>query len=144
MKVAEILEAKGHDVVITLPSATVVRLAERLRVDRIGALVVTNDGRHVEGVVTEREIVHAIARHGADALELHASDVMSRSPRRCSPDDRVRDVMVTMTNARVRHLLVMEGDQLRGIVSIGDVVKSVLDDADLEVNVLRDAYLGHR
>ena len=144
MKVAEILEAKGHDVVITLPSATVVRLAERLRVDRIGALVVTNDGRHVEGVVTEREIVHAIARHGADALELHTSDVMSRSPRRCSPDDRVRDVMVTMTNARVRHLLVMEGDQLRGIVSIGDVVKSVLDDADLEVNVLRDAYLGHR
>jgi CBS domain-containing protein len=56
----------------------------------------------------------------------------------------VRDVMAVMTNARVRHLLVMKDDQLRGIVSIGDMVKSVLDDADLEVNVLRDAYLGHR
>jgi CBS domain-containing protein len=144
MKVAGILEAKGHDVVITLPTTTVVRLAERLRADRIGALVVTNDGRRVDGVVTEREIVDAIARRGADALRLHASDVMNRSPHRCSAEDRVRDVMVTMTNARVRHVLVMEHGELRGIVSIGDVVKHVLDEALLEVNVLRDAYLGHR
>ena len=144
MKVAEILEAKGHDVVITLRTTPVTRLAERLRADRIGALVVTPDGRRVEGLVTEREIIDAIARHGSAALDLQASEVMNRSPRTCTPDDRVRDVMVTMTNARVRHLLVMEGSDLRGIVSIGDVVKSVLDDADLQVNVLRDAYLGHR
>ncbi len=144
MKVAGILEAKGHDVVITLPTATVVRLAERLRADRIRALVVTRDGRHVDGVVTEREIVDAIARHGVGALTMQATDVMNRSPRRCSPDDRVRDVMETMTNARVRHVLVMQQGELRGIVSIGDAVKHVLDEADLEVHVLRDAYLGHR
>ena len=144
MKIAEILEAKGSDVVITLRTTPLLVLAERLRYDRIGALVVTPDGRHVEGLVTEREIVDAIARHGAGALGLRAADVMVRSPRTCSPDDRVREVMAVMTSARVRHVLVMKDDQLRGIVSIGDVVKSVLDDADLEVNVLRDAYLGHR
>ena len=141
MKVAEILEAKGHDVVITLRSTSLAGLAERLRYDRIGALVVTPDGRHVEGLVTEREIVDAIARHGAGALGLRASDVMIRSPRTCTPDDKVRDVMATMTNARVRHLLVMQGDQLRGIVSIGDVVKSRMDELERAQSQL-EAYIA--
>ena len=82
--------------------------------------------------------------HGADALGMRVSEVMTRSVRTCSPDDRVRDVMAEMTNTRVRHLPVVEHGQLSGIVSIGDVVKSCLADADLEVRVLRDAYLGHR
>ena len=144
MKVDDILKAKGRDVSTTSPDTAVIRIAQRLRLERIGALVVSGDGHRVEGIITERDIVVAIARDGADALGLHAADVMTRSVRTCSPDDRVRDVMVEMTNTRVRHLPVVEHGTLCGIVSIGDVVKSCLDDADLEVRVLRDAYLGHR
>jgi CBS domain-containing protein len=144
MNVGDILKVKGRDVSTTLPDTAVARVAERLRLEHIGALVVSRDGQRVEGIITERDIVTGIARHGADALRLPTHDVMTRSVRTCSPDDRVRDVMVEMTNTRVRHLPVVEHGQLCGIVSIGDVVKSCLDDADLEVRVLRDAYLGHR
>jgi CBS domain-containing protein len=144
MKVSDILKVKGSEVSTTTPDTTVARVAERLRLERIGALVVTRDERHVEGIISERDIVYGIARHGADVLGLHASEIMTRSVRTCSPEDRVRDVMVEMTNTRVRHLPVVEGGRLCGMVSIGDMVKSLLDDTDLEVRVLRDAYLGHR
>ena len=144
MKVAEILESKGHQVVTIDRVATVVRVAERLRLAGIGAVVVSSDGSHVDGLVTKREIVNAIARYGPEALGMRAADVMTRGVRTCTPTDRVRDVLVTMTNARVRHVPVVDGQELVGIVSIGDLVKRVIEDADLEVHVLRDAYLGHR
>jgi CBS domain-containing protein len=144
MKVDEILKAKGRDVLTTAPDVPVVRVAQRMRLERIGAFVVSRDGHKVEGIISERDIISAIARHGADALDMRVTAVMTRWVRTCSPDDRVRDVMVEMTNTRVRHLPVVEHGQLCGIISIGDVVKSCLADADLEVRVLRDAYLGHR
>jgi CBS domain-containing protein len=144
MKVEDILKAKGRDVSTTTRDVAVIRIVERMRLQRIGAFVVTGDGRRVEGIITERDILSAIAGHGPDALGLRAGDVMTRSVRTCSPDDRVRDVMVEMTNRRVRHVPVVDHGQLCGIVSIGDVVKSCLQDADLEIRVLRDAYLGHR
>ena len=144
MQVAEVLASKGRDVVVALPDTSVPRLAERMRSAGVGAIVVTNDGRRVEGLVSERDVVHAIARHGADALSMRASDIMQRSVRTCAPSDRVRDVMVAMTAERARHVPVVEKGTLRGIVSVGDLAKRVVDDADLEVLVLRDAYLGHR
>jgi signal-transduction protein with cAMP-binding, CBS, and nucleotidyltransferase domain len=144
MKVDDILKAKGRRVSTTSPDTAVARITERLRFERIGALVVSRDGSRIDGIITERDIIAAIARYGADALDKRASDVMTRWARSCAPDDRVRDVMVVMTTTRVRHLPVVEHGKLCGIVSIGDVVKSCLDDADLEVRVLRDAYLGHR
>jgi CBS domain-containing protein len=144
MKVDDILKAKGRTVSTTPPDTSVAWVAEQMRIQRIGALVVSRDGFRVEGIITERDIVSAIARHGADALGKRASEVMTRWARSCAPDDRVRDVMVAMTTSRVRHLPVVEQGRLCGIVSIGDVVKSCLDDAELEVRVLRDAYLGHR
>ena len=144
MKVDDLLEAKGRTVSTTSPDTRVIRVVERMRLERIGALVVSNDGKRVDGVITERDVISAIAGHGPDALSLSARDVMTRWVRTCSPDDRVRDVMMEMTVRRVRHLPVVEQGQLCGIVSIGDVVKSCLEDADLEIRVLRDAYLGHR
>jgi CBS domain-containing protein len=144
MKVDDLLEAKGRAVSTTSPDTRVIRVVERMRLERIGALVVSNDGKRVDGVITERDVISAIAGHGPDALSLSARDVMTRWVRTCSPDDRVRDVMMEMTVRRVRHLPVVEQGQLYGIVSIGDVVKSCLEDADLELRVLRDAYLGHR
>jgi CBS domain-containing protein len=93
MKVDDILKAKGRDVSTTSPDTAVVRIVERLRLERIGALVVSSDGHRVEGTITERDIVSGIARHGADTLSMRAADVMTRSVRSCSPDDRVRDVI---------------------------------------------------
>jgi CBS domain-containing protein len=144
MKVDDILKVKGRDVSTTSPDVAVIRVVERMRLERIGAFVISNDGRSVDGVISERDIISAIARHGPDALARRARDVMTRSVRTCTPDDRVRDVMLEMTVRRVRHVPVVEQGQLCGIVSIGDVVKSCLEDADLEIRVLRDAYLGHR
>jgi CBS domain-containing protein len=144
MKVDDILEEKGRNVSTTSPETTVIRVVERMRLERIGAFVVTRDGKRVEGVITERDVISAIAGHGTDALGQRVRDVMTRWVRTCSPDDRVRDVMVEMTVRRVRHVPVVDHGELCGIVSIGDVVKSCLADADLEIRVLRDAYLGHR
>jgi CBS domain-containing protein len=144
MKVDDILEEKGRNVSTTSPETAVIRVVERMRLERIGAFVVSSDGKRVDGVITERDVISAIAGHGTDALDLRVRDVMTRWVRTCSPDDRVRDVMVEMTVRRVRHIPVVDHGGLCGIVSIGDVVKSCLADADLEIRVLRDAYLGHR
>jgi CBS domain-containing protein len=144
MKVDEILKTKGRGVSTVSPETSVLRATERLRLEQIGALVVSTDGQRVDGIITERDIVHALAHRGAPVLDMRVRDITPRPVRTCSPSDRVRDVMAEMTRARVRHLPVVEGGRLCGIVSIGDVVKSCLDDADLEVSVLRDAYIGHR
>jgi CBS domain-containing protein len=144
MKVDDILKVKGRDVWTTSADTAIIRVVERMRLEQIGAFVVSNDGRRVQGVITERDVISAIARLGADALALRVRDVMAGSVRTCSPDDRVRDVMVEMTIGRVRHVPVVDQGRLCGIVSIGDVVKSCLADADLEIRVLRDAYLAHR
>ena len=134
MKVADVLKVKGSGVSTTSPDTRVARATERLRLERIGALVVSTDGQRVDGIITEHEIVSSLARFGGDLLQMRVSDVMSRSVRTCSLEDPVR----------VRHVIVLDHGKLSGIVSIGDVVKSCLDDAELEVRVLRDAYLGHR
>jgi CBS domain-containing protein len=144
MKVGEILDRKGHDVATTARGATLVEVAERMRREQVGALVVSADGSRVDGLITEREVVHAIARHGPSALDLHAGEIMIRTVATCSSDDKVRDVMTVMTRSRTRHLPVVHQGRLQGIVSIGDVVKSFVDDVDLEVTVLREAYLGRR
>jgi CBS domain-containing protein len=144
MKVDDILEVKGREVSTVTRDTTVRRVIERMRLQRIGALVVSADGVRVDGIVTETDVIAALARHGADALDLPTRDVMTHAARTCSPDDRVREVMVAMTMGRVRHVPVVDHGRLCGIVSIGDVVKSCLEDADLEIRVLRDAYLGHR
>ena len=143
-RVRDVLRVKGSEVRTVPPGTPVIRLAQRMRADQIGAFVVSSRVGHLDGLVTERDIVFAIARHGAGALELPVSAVMSKAPSTCAPDDTVRAVMTAMTRERVRHLPVVEHGALRGIISIGDVVKASIDDADLEAGVIRDAYLANR
>jgi CBS domain-containing protein len=143
-RVREVLQVKGSEVLTIPPATPVMRVAQRMRSDHIGAFVVSSRVGQLEGLVTERDIVFAIARHGAGALDLPVSAVMSKAPTTCGPDDTVRAVMGEMTRERVRHLPVVEDGVLRGIISIGDVVKASIDDADLENNVMRDAYLVNR
>jgi len=143
-RVRDVLNVKGSEVLTVPPGTPVQRVAQRMRIDHIGAFVVSSRVGQLDGLVTERDIVLAVARHGAGALDLPVSAVMSKAPSTCSPDDSVRAVMAEMTRERVRHLPVVEHGALRGIISIGDVVKASIDDADLENNVMRDAYLVNR
>ena len=143
MKVEAILAAKGHEVATTDPKATLGTVAQRLRLEGIGALVVLEDQR-VVGIVSERDIVHSFAVHRGETGEIKVADVMTRNVISCKPEDKLTHVLGVMTRHRVRHLPVFEGSRLAGLVSIGDAVKHRLDELELEAAVLRDAYMaGH-
>ena len=142
MKVAEILKSKGTKVVTMRPGSTIDTVVHRMRLERIGAVIISPDGKSILGVLSERDILHALAEHGADLLRLKAEDLMTREVVTCSREDALQSVMVKMTQRRIRHLPVVEEGQLVGIVSIGDAVKSRLEEVELEASVLRDSYLA--
>jgi CBS domain-containing protein len=143
MKVEAVLTAKGGEVASIHPSATLATVAQRLRLEGIGSLVVLEEGR-LAGLISERDVVHAFAAHRAEAAELKVADVMARDLVTCRPEDSLTRVLGLMTRHRVRHLPVLEGGRLVGLISIGDAVKHRLDELELEAAVLRDAYIaGH-
>jgi CBS domain-containing protein len=144
MRVDAILHAKGAAVETIRPDAKVQMAVHRLRMQNVGALVVCRDGEKVEGVLSERDLVRGLAKHGADLLEMSVVAVMSRNVPTCTPDDSLAFVMDQMTRTRQRHLPVVVDGRLCGIVSIGDVVKHRLEEMELETHVLRDAYLTRR
>ena len=144
MKVAEILKQKGQDVISVRPTESIETLAHRLRLARIGAMVVLGEGGALDGIISERDIIHGIAEHGARCLELTVADLMTRRVITCTPEDSVTRIARIMTESRIRHLPVVEGGSLVGVVSVGDVVKNRLEEMSLEANVLRDiAIAGH-
>jgi CBS domain-containing protein len=144
MKVEAILEAKGRRVDTTPPGTTVAAAVHEMTTRGIGALVVSADGERVDGVVSERNVVRALSRRGAGLLNMAVSEIMSRNVPVCTPHDTISHVMAEMTRTRNRHLPVVEGGKLRGIISIGDVVKNRLEELELETAVLRDSYIAHR
>lgn len=145
MKVESILKAKGHEVQTTGPDTDIQIVLHKLAALGIGSLVVSPDGRRLEGMISERDVVLGLNRHGKRFLDLKVGDVMSRNGPTCSPDDTLRDVMAVMTRTRHRHLPVIDGDGLLcGMVSVGDVVKYRLDEMEMETSVLRDAYVARR
>ena len=144
MNVQGILQAKGAAVVTIQPDASVAELVAGLRDARIGAMVVSADGERVDGIVSERDVVRSLAEVGGRAVNQHVGDIMTRSVRTCEPGDSVKSLMELMTKHRIRHLPVVANGRLVGIVSIGDVVKTRLDEIATETSVLREAYLGAR
>ena len=142
MKIADVLKGKGSSVVTTRPDSTVDTVIRRMRLERIGAVIISPDGKSVIGILSERDIVRALAEHGAALLAYKAQDLMTREVVTCSREDTLQSVMVKMTQRRIRHLPVVEQGRLAGIVSIGDAVKSRLEEVELEANVLRDSYLA--
>jgi CBS domain-containing protein len=143
MSVESILRQKGADVATIAPDASVKRAANWLQAKNIGSLVVTS-GNAVLGLISEREIVHAIARYGETATSMPVSEIMRRGVITVSPTATITHVMSLMTRHRMRHMPVLRDGNLVGIISIGDVVKHRMDDLELENNVLRDAYMaGH-
>jgi CBS domain-containing protein len=142
MKVQDILSEKGNRVATMRPEASIDTVAHRLRMDRIGAVVISTDGRRIEGLLSERDIVYGLVEHGAALLEKTAADIMMHEVVTCRAQDALKDVMAKMTHSRVRHVPVVENGMLMGIVSIGDIVKHRMSEAELEASVLREAYIA--
>lgn len=142
MKVADILEAKGHEVRIVQPWVSLIDAVRRMAgPPRIGALVVSGDAqRHVDGLITERDVVREVGNHGSQLERLRVADVMSAHVPVCSPQDSITRVMQEMTRSRYRHMPVVDGGELVGLVSIGDVVRNRVDEMRTETEVLRDLY----
>lgn len=144
MTIRNILDHKGGKVVTLLPDTTVMVAAHRLRLDRIGAVVITAADGRVQGILSERDIVHGLAEHGVDAVNLPVSALMTRNVHTCGLEADIREVMRLMTQHRVRHVPVVDNDRLAGIVSIGDVVKSRVEAMEMEANVLHDYFVAHQ
>jgi CBS domain-containing protein len=141
MSIQSILDRNGGDVITIRPTETVRSAADRMRARSIAALVVTS-GDAIRGLISERDIVHAISHHGEQALAMAVIDIVPHTTFTVAPGDTVRHAMSLMTNQRVRHLPVLADGKLVGIVSIGDVVKHRLEELETESNVLRDAYIA--
>ena len=143
MKVESILRQKGAKVETTGPDASVRAAADRLRTGGIAALVVTS-GDKVVGLISEREIATAFSQYGEKLTTMTVGEIMRRDVVTASPDDHLTRIMGLMTQHRARHVPVLEGGRLAGIVSIGDIVKHRLDELELETRVLRDVYIAAR
>lgn len=122
MKITDVLRGKGSNVVTIGPNATVTDLLRSLTEHNIGAIVVT-DGAHVVGIVSERDIVRQLHTFGTGLLTKPVSSIMTSPVVTCTPTDSIDSLSVTMTERRIRHLPVVDGGRLIGVVSIGDVVK---------------------
>ena len=138
MKVSDILQAKGHQVMTVRPSETIASLAHRLKLERVGAMIVSENGKTIDGIISERDVAHGLVEHGAELHELLVKDLMTKAVITCTLDDTVADIARTMTQRRIRHLPVQTGGEVVGVVSVGDVVKHRLDEIEMEANVLRD------
>jgi CBS domain-containing protein len=139
MNVEYILARKGREVKTIRPNVSIAEALRRLRAEGIGSLVVSENGTNLAGILSDRDILNAIADHGIDVLGESVRSVMTEKVFTCSRDDRVSALMALMTDRRIRHIPVVEKDgRLCGMVSIGDVVKQRLDDIQSEADALRE------
>lgn len=138
MNVKTILAAKGGDVVRIEPGATLSQAATLLAERRIGAVVILGAGGRLAGILSERDIVRAVAENGAAALQTPVSQVMTRNVATCTGSDNVASIMERMTKGRFRHMPVVEKDRLVGLISIGDVVKNRVEEVEAESEAMRD------
>ena len=141
MIVADILKAKGIEVATAPAETTLADIAGMLHQRRIGAVVITGSGGAVEGIVSERDIVSAVARSGPEVLNAPVGGVMTRAVHTCDPADSIYEIMNVMTDQRIRHLPVVVDGKLKGIVSIGDVVKQRIAEIEFEASEMK-RYIG--
>ena len=144
MRITDVLRGKGTQVVTVPPDTKVRRLLEVLAEHRIGAVVVSSDGTSVGGIVSERDIVRAFAKRGAAVMSEPVTDIYTADVHTVTPDTSLEEVMRIMTERRIRHAPVVVDGTLRGIVSIGDVVKNRIDELETERAHLTDYITGIR
>ena len=142
MRIREILQTKGSAVITITPDASVRELVALLKEHNLGAVVVSTDGTSLDGIVSERDVVRSLATDAA-VLSASVGEVMTAAVYTCQPEDSVESLMATMTDHRIRHLPVVdEDDNLCGIVSIGDVVKSTITQLEFERDQLQGYVSG--
>jgi len=129
MQVKDVLGRKGHTVITLSGSATVGELVDVLAQHNIGAVVIAAGGGGVAGIVSERDVVRALPGR-ADLLSAPVSEIMTSEVTTCGPDDEVSTLAVSMTAGRFRHMPVLDGGELVGIVTIGDIVKQRIDELE--------------
>ena len=143
MTVRRILRHKGDSGVVTLPpSASVKDAADLLAERRIGTVVVSEDGKHAQGICSERDIVRAVAREGAACLDRRVAELMTRELQTCTCDEKADMVLSRMTEGRFRHMPVVEEGEMVALISLGDVVKMRLDEVRAERDALEDMVMG--
>ncbi|HLO75541.1 MAG TPA: CBS domain-containing protein [Magnetospirillum sp.] len=138
MSVETILKAKGNNVFSVRPEHSVADAAALMSTKRVGVAIVCDAKGRLQGMVSERDIVAGMHQYGKGLLDMPVRNIMSSPVVTCSPTDSVKSIMEVMTVRRVRHLPVVDGDSVVGIVSIGDAVNDRLHDSELERAVLRD------
>ena len=141
MTVATMLSEKGREVVTTSAAASIAEAVDSLAKHKIGALVVVDETKRIAGIVSERDIVRAIAGHGGAVLSQPLATVMTRAVVTCGEGETVNEVMTRMTRGRFRHLPVVENGRLTGIISIGDVVRARIEQVEREAEDMR-AYIA--
>lgn len=141
MSVSQILKGKGRDVITVAPTSSVAAVADILAKRRIGAVIVSNDGAKIQGIVSERDIVRCLAEKGAASLALKVDSIMSRNVKTCQDGDSEIEIMALMTDNRIRHLPVVDGGKLAGMISIGDVVKFRIEAIEREAAEMK-AYIA--
>lgn len=137
MKVADILALKGYTVITIKPTDTIEALSRRLREARIGAAIVSSNGQTIDGVISERDIAYGLSVNESDLRTLAVSALMTKAVITCSPADAVASIASTMLARNVRHLPVLEGTRLVGMISIRDVLNSRVDELQRQTNMLR-------
>lgn len=137
MNVNTILNLKGGDVVTVTTSTSIVDVTKTLAKFGIGSIVVTNDDGSLAGIVSERDVVRAIAHMGADVTSEPVSEIMTENIITCQRNDSIDKIMGLMTSKRFRHMPVVEEGKLKGIISIGDVVQQRIAEAELEASAMR-------
>jgi CBS domain-containing protein len=142
MFIRQILSTKGGRVIGTAPATTIAEVVGLLERERIGAVVVTDEQGRLAGILSERDVACGLARHGPALLAMRAEQIMTAKVITCAPDDRVDQVMQQMTAGRFRHVPVLEDGAMVGIISIGDVVKSRLEELEQERSQLQDYIVG--
>ena len=140
MNVKAILAAKatGGDIISIEPTATLTAAAKLLSAHRIGAVVILGAGGRLAGILSERDIVRAIAEQGAEALNLPVGQIMTRNVTTCGADETCASIMERMTTGKFRHMPVVADGRMVGIISIGDVVKQRVDEIERESEAMRD------
>jgi CBS domain-containing protein len=142
VRISDVLADKGSHVVTVWPDSRLDHVTQIFDQRAIASVVVVDHGGRTLGIFTDRELVRAVAKYGAAAIELPVGRVMLTPAPSCSPEHTVSDVLRLMTDNRVRHVLVVREGATVGIVSIGDLVKIRLDDAEMENRVLREMVLA--
>jgi len=142
MSVEKILREKGSDVVTAKPSTKIADIVGTLAEKKIGVIVISDDESHVAGILSERDIVRGLKRHGPSLLDKVAKDLMTSKVRTCTPSDTVSHLMALMTEHRIRHVPVVVEGKLCGLLSIGDIVKSRLGEIESEASALRAYVTG--